>query len=178
MRARKRDILDLKLAHKSSLICCPRHSPVTSGTNSGPVCCPSGGWMKQTHAEKKGYLHSHPGMSFNRTSKGDSPSSRLRTRNTSCVLCSHAWNSVTENCKRPVKTLDKWKTGKVWGGLLSILATLAGHLLPRSASWETHLAHIGSTSRTSPSHDLVKTWSLSHWLLPHKLIQFPLLHSY
>ena len=70
MRARKRDILDLKLAHKSSLICCLEQSPVTSGTNFRPVCCPSGGWMKKTHAKKKGCPHSHPGMSLNRTSKG------------------------------------------------------------------------------------------------------------
>lgn len=76
--------------------------------------------------------------------------------------------NVTRNCKMPVKILDKWKTGQLWwGGWASLHPHRLWTPVTNGASWETYLAHVGSTSRSSPSRfseDVI----LYLWLLLHK----------
>lgn len=163
MGARQKDILDLtKDIQKSSLISYLEQSPIKSQTNSGSP----GGWIKQTHVRRKDYQHSYLGMSSTSTLRGNSQSSLTGLLWAACcaVVLRTVWQGTAKCLSKPLTSERQanWR-----GSFLSLLTSLWTPVTNRG-SWETHLAHVGSTIRVSPSSQLSENVILFLWVLLHK----------
>lgn len=90
----------------------------------------------------------------------------------SSMLCSQA--SVTETCKMPVRSLDKWETGN-WGrrDTCSPSSPARKHLLLTEQA-ERHIEHVLAAPENQPSSWLSENMLLSACLLLHKPISFAL----